>query len=473
MNDRQPISNEKCRLVLPDGAGEVVCLKLVRSLPGKRQVYYGRWNERPLYAKIYQDVNRARVHWKRELDGLKALHAARIVAPEILYAGPIEGEDWLVILLSEISQAQSATDAWRTAANDTQRLRLMERVVDLVARHHQAGICQTDLHLDNLLLRRDEIVTLDGADIEVYVGESPKEQSLENLALLLAQNTPTYDSFTETLFERYQQARGWKTAEAVELFLERVRNRREKRRVAYLKKTLRNCTAFVCYQSADYQLVVDREFYSDEMRAFLRNPDSSCPEPDELLKGGNTSTVWRTDIDGQELVVKRYNVKSFWHGVKLSVRKGRSYISWQNAHRLRFYGIATPRPVVLYRNTRDRFRPTTYFITRYVKGADAREWFSDESRSAGQMLGMAEKIAAMLQQLEALWISHGDLKATNILIVDDEPQLIDLDSMRQHRSLKSLLPALKRDRERLMANWSHSPQIAAFFAATLPPINIE
>ena len=467
MNDREPFSNEKRRLVLADGAGEVACLKLVRSLPGKRQVFHARWGEQLLFAKIYQDPKRAKIHWKRELKGVEALHSAAIAAPEILYAGAVEGEPWLVILLGEIAPAQSAAKVWQMAASDMQRLRLMERVVDLIATHHRSGICQHDLHLNNFLLSEDELYTLDGADIEICSGELPQEPSLDNLALLLAQNYPLYDSFAEILFERYQQARGWEAVETVEAFLDRVRKRREKRKTAYLKKCLRDSSAFVCYKSADYQLVVDRVFYTEEMRAFLRAPDESCPEPAALLKDGNSSTVWRTDINGHELVVKRYNVKNFLHGLKLAVRKGRSHISWQNAHRLRFYGIATPRPVVLYRNTRHRLRPTTYFITCHVSGVDAREWFSEQSHTSDQMMIMAEKIGAMMQQLEALWISHGDMKATNILIVDDEPQLIDLDSMRQHHSLRSFAPALKQDRDRWMANWSNSPQVAAFFKVTL------
>lgn len=470
MIDRRPVDNDSYRFQLADGAGEVVCKKLVRSLPGKRQVYQGEWAKQQVFAKIYQAPKRAKIHWQRELDGLKALHTARIAAPEIIYAGRVEDESWWVLLLAEITPAQSAAEAWQGRASDRQRFALMEQVIDLIATHHKSGICQRDLHLDNFLLREDKLYTLDGADIEAHSGELPQVQSLENLALLLAQNYPVYDRFAEKLFIRYQQMRGWQSVETVEIFLERVKAQREKRKEAYLKKSLRECSAFVCYESSNYQLVVDRKFYTDEMRAFLRDPDSSCPEPEALLKDGNTCTVWWTDVGGFELVVKRYNVKSFLHGLKLAVRKGRSHISWQNAHRLRFYGIATPRPVVLYRNTRHRLRPTTYFIASHVNGVDAREWFSDRSLSARQMMVMVEKIVAIMLQLETLWISHGDLKATNILIVDKEPQLIDLDSMKQHSSHQSFLPALKIDRERFMKNWEKQPQISALFTAALPPI---
>ncbi|MCF6282870.1 MAG: hypothetical protein L3J28_11800 [Candidatus Polarisedimenticolaceae bacterium] len=471
MRDQQPFLGKEQHLVLAEGATELVCQRLVRSLPGKRQVYQARWGEQRVFAKIYQDPKRAEIHWQRELDGLQALHSANIAAPEIVHAGRVERQPWWVILLAEIKPAESMAEAWRMADSDEERLRLMVQVVDLIALHHQSGIQQHDLHLDNFLLCETQLYTLDGADIEAHADALPLGPSLDNLALLLAQNYPVYDRFAATLLEHYREARGWLEIEATEVFLQRIVKRRERRKVSYLRKCLRECSAFACYESPDYQLVVDRGFYTEAMKTFLRNPDSTCPEPEVLLKDGNTSTVWRTGVDRHDLVVKRYNVKSFTHGLKLAVRKGRSHISWQNAHRLLFYGIATPRPVVLYRNTRNRLRPTTYFIACHVSGVDAREWFSDSSHTVDQLRSMAEKLVALMQQLESLWISHGDMKATNILIVEGEPQLIDLDSMRQHRSYRSFLPALKNDRARFMQNWTKTPQIAALFATILEPMN--
>jgi tRNA A-37 threonylcarbamoyl transferase component Bud32 len=473
MSDQEPFLDEQHTLQLADSAIALKCHKLVRSLPGKRQVFYADWGGQRVFAKIFQDPQRAEIHWQREIKGLNALYKANIAAPKAVYAGVVKNKPWLVILLAEIAPAQSMAEAWRLAESDEDRLSLMEQVVDLIVVHHQSGIQQHDLHLNNFLLHNGQLYTLDGADIEAHPAALAQEPSLDNLALLLAQNFPVYDRFAESLLERYQKGRDLEITESTSTFLQRVRKRREKRKNVYLKKTLRECSAFACYKTADYQLIVDRDFYTGSMKAFLRDPDSSCPEPETLLKDGNSSTVWRTDVDGHNLVVKRYNVKSFTHGLKLSVRKGRSHISWQNAHRLLFYGITTPHPVVLYRNTRNRLRPTTYFIASHANGVDLREWFSDSLHSIEQQSAMAEKLAVMFSHLAALWISHGDLKATNILIVDEEPLLIDLDSMQQHRSFKTALPALKKDRDRFMQNWQKMPQIEATFTRILQPLSSD
>ena len=457
-------------LALPDGNGEVECQVLVRHLPGKRKVYRGWWRDKRIFAKLYIDPARAEIHWRRELTGLQALHEAAVPAPEILFAGAIDsGASWL-LLLREIEAGESALSRWHSLTDDGDRLQLLYRLVDVLVQHHQAGICQRDMHLDNFYLTSSAVYTLDGADIKAHSGELPREMALENMALLLAQLHPCHDHFVDELFQRYQQGREWVIGEKRDLSLARVKRRREWRKENYLKKSLRDCTAFACQKSSDVFKIVARPLNSAEMQQLLDTPDRSCPEKARLLKDGNTCTVWRADVNGQPLVIKRYNVKGFWHGLKLSMRQGRAHISWLNAQRLQFYGINTPQPVALMKFSYDRLKPKGYFITRYVEGVDAKLWFRDESITVEHKQAMVQKFAALLSQLDELRITHGDMKATNFLIVDDEPMLIDLDAMKQHRCRYAFAQAQRRDRERFMRNWRLQPELQSLFESVLPPI---
>ena len=56
-------------------------------------------------------------------------------------------------------------------------------------------------------------------------------------------------------------------------------------------------------------------------------------------------------------------------------------------------------------------------------------------------------------------ITHGDLKASNILLRWERPVLIDLDAMRQHRTVSSYHNALNNDVCRFLQNWQNSPQL--------------
>ena len=61
-------------------------------------------------------------------------------------------------------------------------------------------------------------------------------------------------------------------------------------------------------------------------------------------------------------------------------------------------------------------------------------------------------------------ISHGDMKASNLLWVDSELFFIDLDAARQHHSEASWRRANIRDRKRFLKNWRGIPELELLFA---------
>ena len=66
-------------------------------------------------------------------------------------------------------------------------------------------------------------------------------------------------------------------------------------------------------------------------------------------------------------------------------------------------------------------------------------------------------------------ISHGDLKATNLLWDQGRIVLIDLDAMVQHRSVRQHARAWQRDRSRLLRNWPQDSVLYQWLEANLPP----
>ena len=65
------------------------------------------------------------------------------------------------------------------------------------------------------------------------------------------------------------------------------------------------------------------------------------------LKRGRTATLARVEVNGRQLVIKRYNIKGPVHALSRSWRPSRAWHSWLEGHRLNFLGIATPRPLAL------------------------------------------------------------------------------------------------------------------------------
>ena len=353
-------------------AKRLECIEVVRIIPGKRLVCRAEWRGKHVFAKLYLG---ARKDWLGELQGLNALQAAGIAAPDIVHAGTADQGAIHIILLEPVCPAVTLAAAWTQAADDVARINLLELAVTTVASHHLAGLEQRDIHLDNFLLSGERLYTLDGGGIHLSGGgELSVRHSVDNLALFFAQFYPQFDVLIETAFQAYTSRRAWKAGTVSNARLQqRVRYFRRKRRRQFLKKIFRDCSAFDCDRSWRKYRVCDRNMATGEMLEFLADPDASLQFSDaKYLKQGNTCTLWAVRIDQRMLVVKRYNIKGPAHRINRAFRATRAAVSWKNAHRLKMYGILTAKPVALVEERLGPLRGRAWYIAEYVQGDSAR-----------------------------------------------------------------------------------------------------
>ena len=211
-----------------------------------------------------------------------------------------------------------------------------------------------------------------------------------------------------------------------------------------------------------------RAHYTPSMAELLRNPDGALANGDtRFFKKGHGSTVGRIRIDDRDLVVKRYNIKGLWHALKRCSRATRAARSWRNAHRLLAQDIFTPRPVALLERRFGPFRSRAYYINEYLEGPRAIDFF--QSQDAAPKDAVAGRIIGIINQLKEKMISHGDMKATNIIIHGLEPALVDLDAVRAHGSQRRFKAAHQKDVKRFMKNWADFPEVHALFSHMIQP----
>jgi tRNA A-37 threonylcarbamoyl transferase component Bud32 len=447
----------------------VRCFQLLRNLPGKRQVYRAQWGGQPVVAKVFSPCQKALKYWRREKRGIVTLMQKGILTPEILHSGSLVDNDGLVIILPFIAGAQTALERWQLASSDQTRRELIFLLVGVLAAHHQASLVQRDLHLGNFLVRGKQVFTLDGSDVVLSRKGLSLQQSLDNLGLLFAQFFPGYDRFAETGLRLYCRLREMVYDKNLLTNLQtRIEVQRRKRRQRQLRKIFRECSAVVCHQTGSQTILCRRNYFSETMVAFLADPDRYLEgKKVELLKDGNSSTVARVKIDALDLVVKRYNIKNVYHGLKRAVARTRASKSWENAHRLNFYGIETASPVAMVENLRGTAPRISYFISEYVEGVPCEDFFKSNRFPREERERAAKQVAALLARLHGLQIRHGDLKASNIIIADRGPVLVDLDAMREYASAGSFHQAGVRDVQRFMRNWEGDRELSHFFQQQL------
>ncbi len=185
------------------------------------------------------------------------------------------------------------------------------------------------------------------------------------------------------------------------------------------------------------------------------------------LKRGGSATIVRVQVGGHDLVVKRYNLKGALHRLKRAIGPSRARRSWVNAWRMEFLGIPSVKPVAMIEEKVGPFRGRAYFVSEYVAGTDALATIKTSREPNDQMAA----ISSLLQDLSDSRISHGDMKATNFMMSEGGPVLLDLDAMKEHHDVISFRRAFRRDLKRFMKNWRDRPELANQFRGLLADLD--
>ena len=449
--------------------GEPLLLeRLLRVLPGQRYVGLARWRGRAVLVKLLVGT-RAERHFQREREGARLLAGQGLVTPELLAEGfAAEQGGWL--LFDYLDGAESLWDAWRAVEREALLSEAQQAVLGealaAIAQMHAKGLWQADLHLDNLLRQAGRLWIIDGGGVQVETPCQPlsRDKVLENLGVFFAQLPAELEPFTEELLVHYLLANG-EHALPLEALLKEVEKVRRWRLRDYLKKVGRDCSLFAAKIGAFGLRVVRRE-QEAELTPLLADPDASL-EAGHLYKTGGAATVARIELNGRPLVLKRYNIKSWLHGLKRFWRPSRAWHSWVEGHRLELLGIATPRPLAVIERRWCWLRGRAYLLTEYCGGPDLIARFAPYVESAPpetELAALDRLFAALIRER----ISHGDFKGHNLFWDEGRWSLIDLDAMRQHRRQASFARAYARDRARFLRNWPAESQLHRLLDQRLP-----
>ncbi|EAT16141.1 hypothetical protein HTZ97_13885 [Desulfuromonas acetoxidans] len=446
---------------------EIVCREVLRDLPQKRCVLRGEWNQRQVLVKLFLHPVSAHRHWLREKQGVERLIDADLTTPPLLFSGKLTDQT-PVLVFEFIPQAFSALHLWPHCSNDTERLTLLNNLTMEIAHQHAHGIWQKDLHLGNFLIAEKTIYTIDGDAID---GKSDKtalgpERSADNLALFQAQIAPHFDHLFSSVVQHYMGQRQF-PAQWQHQFNQQVVRQRQKRRLKYVAKSFRSCSEFFRSRHNNLEMIQRRDASAAFIDQFKAHPDQIVASG-TLLKDGNSATVVRLTTPDGDWVIKRYNIKNLWHGLKRCLRRTRASVSWGNAHRLKISGISTPSAIAMAEKRFGPLRLTGYYVCDFVEGEDVAAYFADGNEPSESQLDTANRLVELFRIFLQLGIVHGDCKATNFLVTDQGIAVIDLDAMWEPKSHNRFNKLYRRDRNRFLRNWKTDSALYRWFDRHLP-----
>ncbi|MYH14319.1 MAG: hypothetical protein F4149_03990 [Gammaproteobacteria bacterium] len=393
--------------------------RIFRLLPGRRLTALGHWRGRDLVVKLFMGAGAAR-YCARERRGVERLAASGTPTPELL-GDALAAPDGRALLFDYLPDARPLAAGEAEGAMNAVRL---------LAGLHGHGFTHGDPHLANFLRSGGKLWVVDGDGVG-RLWRQGELAELRALAEFLAQHPPTLDAWLEKLLAGYADSRNWAAdADRMRRAKRLVATARRRRVRRYLAKTERPCTEFHTASNWRWRCLVKRAWRSDAVllaEAFARDPEGGLKNA-EVIKDGNSATVFRLKLGGLPVVVKRYNIKSLSHRIRRWFKR-RALTAWRNGHRLALLAIPTAEPLALVER---RWGPLTGRC--YLVMADKGDLdLAAEAGTQGWLPGRLDQVTALLAQLKAAELGHGDTKASNFLVHDGRVHLIDLDALSPRR----------------------------------------
>jgi len=202
--------------------------------------------------------------------------------------------------------------------------------------------------------------------------------------------------------------------------------------------------------------------------AELENISSSPPNDLIICKDGSRSLVGKHTLDdGTECVLKYYYPKNLAKRINYGLRGSRAMRSWIAAKVFSRLGIPTAAPMMIHEQKGAvGITIKQSFLACHLASGIPLSDVSDESA----LQKIAPQLKAAFDTMTSYRISHGDLKANNIIVDDDHKiRFIDLDGTAILSSEKTWADLWKRDRKRFLKNWSEGSFAHQLFSKTMQP----
>lgn len=326
-------------LTASDGQRQAVyCQKSLRSIPRRRTVFEGTYDGRSVIIKCFED------YWGwyrcgREKRGLERLIACGLAAPKVLLVGK-DSAGRHILVIEKIANAVDVLTAVQSAPSEDAAREMLLAVFRYVARMHQAGVVQNDLHLGNFLAAESKIYAIDPACMKFYEKPIYLSNNCRQLAMLLAALPQKFLVWEVEFMQAYCDARGQAYSPEMLNNVRFLTARRRKQHLPHaLKKTLRNSKQFFVLNVPPYHGVFYKEAFDESSARLMIERVKSATVSDNLSR--------IVDLNGQEYRMACYEPKNrilaLWYRLAGSPARR----DWLAAWKTFYAGRSVPKPVAL------------------------------------------------------------------------------------------------------------------------------
>lgn len=195
-------------------------------------------------------------------------------------------------------------------------------------------------------------------------------------------------------------------------------------------------------------------------------------DPD-LLKTSPLSLLLRRTSDIGPLLGKLYRKPSVKQLLRSSIGQNQASNSWSYAQQLLSHGIATPEPLAYLEQRVMGVCPRAWYICRFEEGINCDSYFLHSPTFTPAMRNMVFSIVELFVNLQENQFTHGNLKASKLLISNNKPLILGLENMQYHSDYQKAKRLWQQEIIMFMESWRERFDIDKQFRLAFSKRNIQ
>ncbi len=248
---------------------EITCFKVLREIKGLRVTFDSEYKGRPAITKCFKDI----FGWfrcLREKRGLETLSKRGILAPVILGVGRTS-QGWHCLIIEKIENSLNAYKSiMQTDSQETAKLVLFN-TIRCLAKMHDAGIVQNDMHLGNFLVHGSNIYAIDPGRMRFYGKPVSLKMSFLNLGVMVMRLPDPVLHLRKDVLKLYCEVRGIAFSPKVESTMEASVAESEQRNADRLaRRVVRPNKRVLLLEKGGYKGIFSQVYFTkDEAGKFI------------------------------------------------------------------------------------------------------------------------------------------------------------------------------------------------------------
>ncbi|MCK5230984.1 MAG: hypothetical protein KAR13_11995 [Desulfobulbaceae bacterium] len=327
------------------GYESVVCNGLVRKVPESREIFDGEWGGCQVIVKLFIGGRGAEGCVKREWYGLKKLQTLGILAPLPLFRGKTE-EGAFALVVEKVLDSKTVKELWDGAKLD-QRTVWLRLIFMELAKQHEKGVLQKDLHLGNFLLKGEDLYSLDPAEMKFSPAPVARKTAVSHLATLTTHMLRMDSGTVRDFLDLYMKRRGWRLDKKdLTLFEKRLALYGRRWLKKTLKKNLRSNSRLIRLNGDGFTAIFDRGLQGGaDPVELIENIERFMKQGRGVKRGVNKAATSRFCWNGREFTAMAWEHPAIFSRLAHFITGTPARRAWLDGYRLLLLGHETPKPL--------------------------------------------------------------------------------------------------------------------------------